>query len=124
MNSTTQIHKRPENNNPTPNYFNSLLTETVDSTFAALGDTCKQTLYTCIEKRYRITRETISSHPATFAHALEEIFGQAAFLLETKIMQTLNSKVQGFKYSPKQDELSFADYLEHFCVFLQRPPHF
>jgi hypothetical protein len=137
MNSTTQIHKIP-NIKPIANMetkcliprakpkapnFNDLLLETIDSAFSKLGCSSQQILYQCVEKRYGVKREDIPNNIATFAHALEEIFGQAAYLLETKIMQAMHSKVPYFKYIPKE-ELAFVDYIENLNFFLQRPPHF
>jgi hypothetical protein len=140
MNSTTQLQIRPLKPNikltaymkgkhvstsassKGPN-FNELLLETVDATFSTLGDSSKEALYRYLEKRNGVKREDIPGNIATFAHALEEIFGQSALLLEARIMQTLHSKVPDFKYLPKE-ELAFAEYIENLRAFLQRPPQF
>jgi hypothetical protein len=101
----------------TPN-FDELILETVDSTFSALGDSCKQAIYYHLENSYGLKREAIPRNVAAFAHALEDIFGQAAFLLEARILRALHGKVRNFKYFPTQKELSFAAYLENFRSYL------
>jgi hypothetical protein len=105
--------KKPDNPN-----FDELILETVDSTFSTLGDSCKQAIYNHLENSYGLKREAIPRNIAAFAHALEDIFGQAALLLEARIIRALHGKVHDFKYFPKQKELSFATYLENFRSYI------
>ena len=46
-----------------------------------------------------------------FTDAIESIFGDAAKLVELKIMEKLQSKVKGFAYKSKRKEVFFAEYL-------------
>lgn len=98
--------------------FDSLLLEAVDSTFSKLGDSNKQALYFHLKNSFGVSREAIPHHIEVFANMLEQVFGQFALLLEAQIMEMLHSKVPRFKFSPKQGELSFLDYLESLHSFL------
>src|SRR3990170_3575003 len=106
------IHIGTETRELCPSSFDFLLQETLDSVFSTLGGACKQALYSCLEKDYGLVRDSIPCNIETFAHALEDIFGRASLLLETKIIQMLPRKVDGFKFYPVQSQLSFAKYLE------------
>ena len=99
-------------------YFDSLFLEAVDSAFSMLGDSTKQAIYFHLKNSFGVSREAIPHHIETFVNALEQVFGQGALLLEAKIMETLQRKVPRFRFSPKQEELSFLDYLESLRSFL------
>ena len=98
--------------------FDSLFLEAVDSTFSMLGDSNKQALYFHLKNSFGVSREAIPHHIEVFANMLEQVFGQGALLLEAQIMETLQRKVPRFRFSPKQGELSFLDYLESLRSFL------
>ena len=98
--------------------FNSLFLEAVDSTFSMLGDSSKQALYFHLKNSFGVSKEAIPHHIEFFTDALEQIFGQGALLLEAQIMETLQRKVPRFRFSPKQAELSFLDYVECIHSFL------
>lgn len=136
MNSTTHLHKnieaalviKPEpmcaisvgNEKPCSSKpdFDGLLIEAVDSALWMLGDSNKQVLYYHLKSSFGISKEAIPQNIEVFAKLLEKVFGQGALLLEAKIMETLHSKVPGFRFTPKQGELSFLDYLEGLRSFL------
>lgn len=99
-------------NNKRKANFEKLLTDTVENVFSSLGESCKQTIYFHLENHYNINKRDIATRIEDFAEALEEMFGTAATLIEIKIMRELFSKVQTFKYSPKQNALSFTNYLK------------
>ena len=98
--------------------FDSLFLEAVDYTFSMLGNSNKQALYFHLKNSYGIGREAIPQNIEIFANTLEQVFGQGALLLEARIMETLHRKVPRFRFSPKQRELSFLDYLESLRSFL------
>jgi hypothetical protein len=98
--------------------FDSLLIEAVDSTFSMLGDSNKQALYFLLKNTFDVSREAMPHHIEAFVNALEKVFGQGALLLEAKIIETLQRKVPRFRFSPKQEELSFLGYLESLRSFL------
>ena len=98
--------------------FGSVFLEAVDSTFAMLGDSNKQALYFYLENRYGISKEDIPHNIEVFGNILEQVFGQGALLLEARIMETLQSKVPHFRFSPEKDELSFLGYIEDLRSFL------
>jgi len=97
--------------------FEQLLTDAVENVFSSLGESCKQTLYFHFENRYNIRKREIATRIEDFADALEEMFGSGANLIEIKIMKALFSKAQTFKYQPKQEALSFANYLKQLSHF-------
>jgi nucleoside-diphosphate-sugar epimerase len=97
--------------------FEKLLIEAVDKVFSSLGDSCKQALYFHLKGCYNISKQEIPHRIGDFADALEEIFGPGAKLIEIGIMKALYTKVQDFKYSSKQEDLSFTNYVETLCRF-------
>jgi hypothetical protein len=98
-------------------YFDSLLLEAVDSTFSMLGDLNKQALYFILKNSYGVSIEAIPHCIEVVTKMLEQVFGQGALLLEAQIMETLHRRVPSFKFSPKQEELSFLGYLESLRSF-------
>ena len=98
--------------------FDTLFLEAVDSTFSILGDSNKQALYFYLKNSYGIGKDAIPQNIEIFVNTLEQVFGQGALLLEARIMETLHCKVPRFKFSPKQEELSFLGYLERLRSFL------
>ena len=97
--------------------FEKLLIEAVDNVFSSLGDSCKQAIYFHLKDRYNISKHEIPYRIEDFADALEKIFGVGAKLIEIEIMRALFTKVQDFSYSPKQEDLSFTNYVETWCGF-------
>jgi len=97
--------------------FEKLLIEAVDKAFSSLGDSCKHALYFHLKGCYNIGKQEIPHRIGDFADALEEIFGPGAKLIEIEIMRALYIKVQDFKYTPKQEDLSFTNYMETLCRF-------
>jgi nucleoside-diphosphate-sugar epimerase len=97
--------------------FEKLLIEAVDNAFSSLGDSCKQAIYFHLKDRYNIGKHEIPHRIEDFADALEKIFGPGAKLIEIEIMRALFTKVQDFSYSPKQEDLSFTNYVKTWCGF-------
>jgi hypothetical protein len=97
--------------------FEKLLTEAVDNVFSSLGDSCKQAIYFHLKDCYNVSKHEIPYRIEDFANALEKIFGLGAKLIEIEIMRALFAKVQDFSYSPKQEDLSFTNYVETWCGF-------
>jgi hypothetical protein len=98
--------------------FEKLLIEAVDTVFASLGDSCKRALYFHLKNCYDISKQEIPQRIEDFDDALEETFGIGAKLIEIEIMRALFTKVQGFSYLTKQEDLSFTKYLETVCSLL------
>jgi hypothetical protein len=92
--------------------FGKTVMDVVENVFSSLGEQCKQALYFHLKNRYNIGKKEIPSKIEEFAEALEQILGSGAKLIEIEIMKLLFSKVQTFKYSPRQEILVFTDYLE------------
>ncbi|MEM3551763.1 MAG: hypothetical protein QXN87_08715 [Candidatus Bathyarchaeia archaeon] len=90
--------------------FSDLFLEAVDETLASLGEPCRQSVYLHLENNFRISREDIPSKIEEFAKAVENIFGFGAKLIEIEIMKRLHAKIGGFKYYPKDKNLSFTQY--------------
>lgn len=90
--------------------FEQLLSETVDNVFSSLGPICKRTIYDYLEKKYKLKKSDFADHIMELSEALEQIFGDAAVLLEIQIMKRLCQKVPQFRYMP-EGTLTFPDYL-------------
>jgi hypothetical protein len=110
LNNTQQQATAPE--------FDALVIDAIESALSILGEPSKQAVYSYLEKSHAVTRNAIPANFAEFTRALENIFGQAAFVLETRIMKNLHCKVQTFKYSPGAEGFSFAGYVEALRDFL------
>ena len=91
--------------------FETALTQAIDETFTTFGQNVKQATYNYIENQHAIKKEQIPSMIEGFTSAIESIFGDAAGLLELKIMEKLQSKAPDFIYKAKRREVFFADYL-------------
>jgi len=86
--------------------------EAVDEGLSSLGNTSKQTIYSHLEKTFKIKKQDIFLKIEKFAKAIEEIIGPGAKLLEIQIMKNLYRKIgQSFKYSSTQKNLTFTEYL-------------
>ena len=96
--------------------FEQLLNETIDQVLSSLGTVCRQTIYDYLETKCKLKKDDIADHTLEFSKALEQIFGDAAALLEIQIMKELCRKVPRFKHKP-EGALTFPDYvnaLSHF----------
>ena len=111
-----QVHLVQE---PTSDDFQRIVLETVDETFSSLGKRTKQLIYFHLQNRFGMTRESIPAEIGKFAGALDEIFGPGARLLEIQIMEHVHEKVgTRIKYYPKQENLTFVEYLETTRILL------
>jgi hypothetical protein len=99
--------------------FEQLVNETIDNVFSSLGTICRQAIYDCLEKEYKLKKRDIADHATEFSEALERIFGGAAALLEVQIMRKLYRKVPQFKYWP-EGTLTFPDYVNALSRFIRR----
>jgi hypothetical protein len=98
--------------------FDSLFLEAVDSTFSMLRNSNEQAIYFHLKNSFGVSREAVPHNIEFFASMLEQVFGQGALLLEARIIETMQRKVPRFRFYPKQEELSFIDYLECLRNFL------
>jgi hypothetical protein len=98
--------------------FEKAVTETIDEVFASLGENVKQALYNYMEKKHGIKKEQIPSNIEGFTNAIESVFGDAAKLVELKIIGKLQNKAKGFSYKSKRKEMLFLEYLEQLQMYL------
>jgi len=91
--------------------FEKFLMEAVDQEFSALGYSCKEAIYSCLESAFDIKKAEIPERIEEFAKAIENMFGTAARLLEIRIIKAVCQRVKEFKYSPKNGDIVFAEYL-------------
>ena len=97
--------------------FEQLINETINNVFSSLGTACRQTIYYYLEKKYRLKKNDIADHILEFSEALEEIFGDAAALVEIQIMKKLCREVPQFKHRP-EGTLTFPDYVNALSHFI------
>ena len=98
--------------------FEEVLTETIDEVFQSLGENVKQSMYRYLENNFGIRKMQIPAMIEGFTSAIESIFGCPAKLVELKIMEKLQGKVQGFTYKPKNKDILFTEYLYDLQKFL------
>ncbi len=108
--------ENPGTNSETCN-FDKIFLEAVDSAFSMLGESNKRTLYCHLKKICGIDRADIPNHVGTFVEVLEEIFGQAASMIEMGIMHALHRKVPSFIFSTNNVAFSFTGYAEALRLF-------
>jgi hypothetical protein len=99
--------------------FEQFINETIDNVLSSLGTVCKQAIYDCLKKKYKLKKSDIADHAMEFSEALEQIFGGAAALLEIQIMKKLCQKVPQFKHWP-EGTLTFPDYVNALTRFIRR----
>jgi hypothetical protein len=91
--------------------FEKLLLVAVDECLSSLGESSRQTIYSYLDRNFRIKKQEIPEKIEAFAGAIESIFGQGASLLEIIIMQKLHAKVgQQVKWQTSKD-LTLAEYV-------------
>lgn len=96
-----------------------LMLEAVEEGLSSLGKTSKQAIYLYLETTFKIKKQDIALKIEKFTEAIEEIIGPGAKLLEIEIMKQLYRKIgQNFKYSSKQKNLTFTEYLTATHTFL------
>jgi hypothetical protein len=104
---------------PASDDFQRIVLETVNETFSSLGKRTKQLIYFHLKNSFGMTRESIPVETRKFAGALEEIFGPGARLLEIQMMKQLHGKIgTEIKYYPKQENITFVEYLETTRILL------
>ena len=99
--------------------FEQFVNETIDDVFSSLGTVCRQAFYDCLEKKYKLKKSDLADHTMEFSEALEQMFGDAAALLEIQIMRKLSRKVPQFKHWP-EGTLTFPDYVNALSRFVCR----
>ena len=98
--------------------FETAVTEAIDEVFTSLGENVKQAMYSYIEKKQGIKKEQIPNSIEGFTNAVESVFGDAAKLVELKIIGKIQNKVKGFSYKSKRDEILFLEYFEELQRYL------
>ncbi len=98
--------------------FEKVLTEAIDEVFTALGESVKQTIYSYLKNKLCIKKEQIPSKIESFTNAIESIFGDAAKLIELKIIEKIHHKVKRFTYKTCRKEMFFAEYLDALQKYL------
>jgi hypothetical protein len=96
-----------------------LVNETIDSVFSSLGTACRQAIYDYMEDKYGLKKGDIADHAPEFSGALEQIFGDAAALLEMLIMKEIHQRVPQFKHRP-DGTLTFPDYVNALSRFIRK----
>jgi hypothetical protein len=102
------------------NSFEVTLNQAIDEVFTSLGENVKQATYNYIENKYKIKKEQIPSNIEDFASAVETIYGDAARLVELKIMEKLEGKTQGFIYKSDCKEIFFVEYLAALRLWMSK----
>jgi hypothetical protein len=97
--------------------FEEALLEAVDSALSMLGDQGKSAVYKHLNENFGINKQEIPHEVEAFGKALESIFGQAARLIEMRIISTLHQKIPAFLFSA-DDGFSFVGYVESLRLFL------
>jgi hypothetical protein len=105
------------NKNSSGPVFEQLINETIDNVFSSLGTMCKQAIYEYLEEKYELKKNDIADHTMEFSEALEQIFGDAAALIEIQIMKELCRKVPQFKHW-SEGALTFPAYVNALGHFI------
>jgi len=99
--------------------FDNAFQKAVATAFTTLGEPAQRVLFNCLERNFGVPQNDVSTDPAAFAAALEQILGPvAARLIEARIIHGLHNQVPRFKYVAAGSELFFLDYVEALMDFL------
>ncbi|MEM3356648.1 MAG: hypothetical protein QW166_02350 [Candidatus Bathyarchaeia archaeon] len=99
--------------------FENTLIDAVDTALATFSQTCMQTIYSHLEKTFKIKRQEIPRKTKEFAEALEQIFGESSKIIEIRIIEELHKRHQNFVHFPKKRKLNFIEYLTDLQAFTQ-----
>jgi len=91
--------------------FETTVTEAIDEVFTTLGENIKRAVYIYLENNYGIRKDQIPRKIEGFSAAIESIFGNAAKLVELKIIEELHGKVKEFTYKSSGNEIFLSEYL-------------
>jgi hypothetical protein len=120
--TTTELHNDLNEALPAED-FQKIILEAIDETFFSLSEKAGESLYFQLEKTYKIAKQDIPFEIERFTGALEEIIGRGAILLEIEIMKHIHEKIgPKFRYSPKQKDLTFPEYVTATRAFLSIRP--
>jgi hypothetical protein len=98
--------------------FDEAFLTAVDSAFSILGAEGAQAVFKYLEGNRGVSRKAIPSNVGEFAKSIEALFGQAAGLIEIRIMRALYQKFPSFDFHGGHRELSFVNYVEALRRFL------
>jgi hypothetical protein len=91
--------------------FEMVVMESIDEVFSTLGENVKQAMYSYLENNYGMKKDQIPSMIDDFTTAVESLFGDAAKLVELKIIEKVQGRVKGFVYKSNSKEIFFVEYL-------------
>ncbi len=91
--------------------FNQLIAESVDSALAICCGPSREIIYNYMLKKYGLTKELIPEYPEIFSQVLESIFGQAALLIEARILENIHAKRKKYRHFSSNTKFNFASYL-------------
>lgn len=115
------IYVVPKEREPNKNYSDIIILEAVDESLSSFGELVKETVYSQLQKNYRVERYEIPLKAEALASTMEELFGDSARFVEIRIMEKLYAKAKGFLHIPKDENLTFKDYLQSIRCFLDNP---
>ena len=107
---TATIHLNHDSE-PIKTNFEAAVTESIEEVLSTLGENVKEAMYSFLENNYGMRKDQIPSMIDDFTAAVESLFGDAAKLVELKIIEKVQGKVKGFTYRSKNKEIFFAEYL-------------
>lgn len=98
--------------------FDYLLLDAFDTVLSSLE--CKQEIYSQLESKYNITCHRLPVDINIFVDIINDLFNEAALILELKLIQELHSKTPAFKYFPSKEEIDFSEYLMKLKDFIRK----
>ncbi len=98
--------------------YEDALVKSIEEVFSSLGEQVKQAIYRSLQSQYTMPKDQIPNRIDTFAFALENIFSETAKLVELKILENLQHKVQHFQYKPKNHNVLFIEWLAAFRKYM------
>ena len=95
----------------TDDTFNDKVSKAVNDILSAFGEDSKRAIYRHLENSYGISQTDIPERIEDFANAIETTFGTVGKLIEIKIIEKLHSLYSDFRYTPKNGQLDFVEYV-------------
>lgn len=101
-----------------PTGFEEVVIDALDQVFSAIGSGPKISLYSLLEKKYKLRQEDIPGRIGDFANAIEQIFGTSALLIELKIMKKIRQMFPLFECKSDNADFNFSDFMDSFRCYL------
>lgn len=116
------LNQNPSSNQPTKINRQTATLSAIDQSLTEINPKAKQAIYQHIETAYGIKKAEIPLRLEAFMDALEQTFGEAAKLLEIRIIQKIHQN-NGFSFKSSSRNLYADEYAASLQNYLDASDH-